>query len=100
MGVWLTAEFSRGAREKLGPRRDLSMDFHPDDDFPVAGRAFDEFRRFVVNVHAAAQVDDHSLTMTTNRVKNTAARRLSAALPRSSLTATDDEQPRREHRRT
>ena len=29
------------------------MDFHADDDFPVAGGAFDQFRGFALHVHGA-----------------------------------------------
>jgi hypothetical protein len=39
MAVRLAAEFGRGAGEQLGVGGHLGMDFHADDDFPVAGRA-------------------------------------------------------------
>ena len=42
MRVGLAAELGRGAGEQLGLRRHLGMDLHADDDFPVAGRAFDQ----------------------------------------------------------
>ena len=43
MIVRRAAIFRRGAGKELGVARHLRMDFHTDDDFPVAGRAFDEF---------------------------------------------------------
>ena len=42
--VGLAAERGRGAGEQLRLRGHLRMDLHADDDFPVAGRAFDQFR--------------------------------------------------------
>ena len=41
--VWRAAILRRGAGEELGVARHLRVDFHADDDFPVARRAFDEF---------------------------------------------------------
>ena len=43
LAVGLGAEFGRGAGEQLGFGQDLGMDFHADDDFPVAGLALDQF---------------------------------------------------------
>jgi hypothetical protein len=43
MAVGGAAEFGRRAGKQLRLRRDLGMDLHADDDFPVAGRAFDQF---------------------------------------------------------
>ena len=42
MRVRLAAESRRGAGEELRLARHLRMDLHADDDFPVAGRAFEE----------------------------------------------------------
>ena len=43
MGIGLAAECRRSAREQLGLRGHLGMNFHADDDLPVAGGAFDQF---------------------------------------------------------
>jgi hypothetical protein len=43
--VGLAAELGRGAGEQLGVGRHLGMDFHADDDFPVAGGALEAARR-------------------------------------------------------
>ena len=42
LAVGLGAELGRGAREQLRFRGHLGMDFHADDDFPIAGCAGDE----------------------------------------------------------
>ena len=42
VAVGLAAEFGRGAGEQLRLGGDLGMHLHADDDFPVAGRAFDQ----------------------------------------------------------
>jgi hypothetical protein len=42
IGVRLGAEFGRGAGEQLGIGNHLGMDFHADDNFPVAGGAGNE----------------------------------------------------------
>ena len=43
VAVGRAAEFGRGAGEQLRLGGDLGMHLHADDDFPVAGRAFDQF---------------------------------------------------------
>ena len=43
MIIRLSAVFGRSSGKELGVARHLRMDFHADgDDFPIAGRAFDE----------------------------------------------------------
>src|SRR5579885_2051844 len=51
VGVRLAPECGGGAGEQLCVRLDLSVDFQPDDDFPVAGRTFDELRGRGLHVH-------------------------------------------------
>src|SRR5665647_1647376 len=53
MAVGRAAEFGRGAGEQLRVRGDLGMNFHADDDFPVAARAFNELDGFALHVHDA-----------------------------------------------
>ena len=53
VAVGLAAEFGGGAGEQLRLGGDLGMHLHADDDFPVAGRAFDQFVGFARNVHGA-----------------------------------------------
>ena len=43
VAVGRAAEFGGGAGKQLRLRGDLRMHFHADDDFPVAGRAFEKF---------------------------------------------------------
>ncbi len=52
MGIGLAAEFRRGAGKELRLGDDLGMGLDADDDLPIAGRAFDEFRGFRVGGHA------------------------------------------------
>src|ERR1700733_11317879 len=47
MRIRLAAEGVRRAGEKLRLGGDLHMHLHADDDFPVAGRAFDQLRFLV-----------------------------------------------------
>ena len=42
MRIGLGTVCSGGAREQLGLGQHLRMDFHADDDFPLAGRAFNQ----------------------------------------------------------
>ena len=51
--VRLAAEFGRGAGEQLGLRSHLGMDLQADDDFPVAGCAFDQLRFRCRCIHRA-----------------------------------------------
>ena len=51
VAVGLAAEFGRGAGKQLRVRGDLGVHLHADDDLPVAGCAFDEFRGFALHVH-------------------------------------------------
>ena len=53
VAVGRAAEFGRGAGKQLRLGGDLGMDFHADDDFPVAGRAADQLVGFGFNAHAA-----------------------------------------------
>ena len=46
VAVGLGAECRRSAGEQLGVRGDLGMHLQADDDFPLAGRARDQVRRF------------------------------------------------------
>ena len=51
VGVRLAAESGRRAGEQLRLRGDLGVNLQTDDHFPVAGRAFDQFRRVLLNAH-------------------------------------------------
>ena len=45
VAVGIAAELGRGARKQLGFGIHLGVDLQPEDDFPIAGRALDEFLR-------------------------------------------------------
>ncbi len=49
--IGIAAEFGRGAGEKFRLGRDLRVNLHADDDFPVAGGALDQLGRFGMRAH-------------------------------------------------